>query len=555
MNFKKLIMLSALLLGTFISVMDTTIVNIALPKMLDYFSSNLSQVAWVATGYTLAFAVLLVGASKLADHFGRKKAFIFGLALFILTSGIACFSTSIEMLIAIRVIQGLSAAFIVPVTMPIALAIVPQNKKGMIIGIWGAFSGLAATLGPVLGGLLTENFNWQAIFFINIPLGLISIFLAALFITESYDETVSKKIDYFGILILSGALFCLTFGFAKVSDLGWKSSLIITLFVISVLLFCLFFYIESKIKNPMIPLSMLKIRTFSFSSFTLFMQGLGLTSGTLIITLLLTNLMGKTELEAGLIVSTLALSSMFTSVLSGKLSDKLGGIWLSGLGMIGLTITTYFYGYIRYDSSITKVIILLCLTGLALGLVIGPAMSSGIRLIPPEKVGIASGILNMMRTVGQALGIAILTSVLTMNINDHTVSAKKEAIKMVENNHVFDKDAKKEIITHLKHSDSKGFDRKESIAKLNKKEDEILSITPDPYKEKVQKSFNIQKKEVIAIQKKITNIYNEKISDSFNNTFKVGSVILILGIIFAFFSDISPKRLKQQQKNQLDITP
>ncbi|XYJ23770.1 hypothetical protein ACSE3M_04535 [Bacillus velezensis] len=197
-------------------------------------------------------------------------------------------------------------------------------------------------------------------------------FLAAFFITESYDETVSKKIDYMGILILSGALFCLTFGFAKVSDLGWSSPLIISLFVISVLLFCLFFFIESKIKNPMIPLSMLKIRTFSFSSFTLFMQGLGLTSGTLIITLLLTNLMGKTELEAGLIVSTLALSSMFTSVLSGKLSDKLGGIWLSGLGMLGLTITTYLYGYIRYDSSVTTVIILLCLTYLALGLVIGP---------------------------------------------------------------------------------------------------------------------------------------------------------------------------------------
>lgn len=199
---------------------------------------------------------------------------MFGLALFILTSVIACLSTSIEMLVTIRVIQGLSAAFIVPVTMPIALAIVPQNKKGMIIGIWGAFSGLAATLGPVLGGLLTENFNWQAIFFINIPLGLISLFLAAFFITESYDETVSKKIDYMGILILSGALFCLTFGFAKVSDLGWSSPLIISLFVISVLLFCLFFFIESKIKNPMIPLSMLKIRTFSFSSFTLFMQAL-----------------------------------------------------------------------------------------------------------------------------------------------------------------------------------------------------------------------------------------------------------------------------------------
>ncbi|MGZ9793097.1 DHA2 family efflux MFS transporter permease subunit [Bacillus atrophaeus] len=545
MKLKKQLSLISLLMGTFISVMDTTIVNIALPEMLTDFSCTLSQVAWVATGYTLAFAVMLVAASKLADHFGRKKAFIFGLGLFIFTSFLACISGSIEMLITVRVIQGLSAAFIVPVTMPIALEIVPEEKKGMIIGIWGAFSGLAATLGPVLGGLLTENFNWQSIFFINIPLGLIAIIFAAIFITESYDNSANKKVDYIGMFILSGALFCLTFGFAKVSDLGWTSSTFLVFMSVSMLLLIFFFYIESKIKYPMVPLSMLKVKTFTFSSLTLFMQGLGLTSGTLIITLLLTNVMGKTELEAGLIVSVLALSSMFTSVLSGKLSDKLGGALFSSLGMMGLTITTYLYGYIRYDSPISLVIVLLCISGLALGLIIGPAMGSGIRLIPKEKIGIASGILNMMRTVGQAVGIAVLTSVLTTSINHDVDAAKKEAVKIIEDNTVFDDIAKTEIIARLHESDT--FDHEKTIKELNQKEEELLSKTPKQYKDKVKESFKKQKEQIIILQNKIAELYNEKISDSFNFTFKIGSIILVIGIIFSLFSDISPRKLRMKQ--------
>ncbi|MDR4399371.1 MFS transporter, partial [Bacillus atrophaeus] len=423
--------------------------------------------------------------------------------------------------------------------------IVPDEKKGMIIGIWGAFSGLAATLGPVLGGLLTENFNWQSIFFINIPLGLIAIIFAAIFITESYDNSANKKVDYIGMLILSGALFCLTFGFAKVSDLGWTSSTFLVFMSVSMLLLIFFFYIESKIKYPMVPLSMLKVKTFTFSSLTLFMQGLGLTSGTLIITLLLTNVMGKTELEAGLIVSVLALSSMFTSVLSGKLSDKLGGALFSSLGMMGLTITTYLYGYIRYDSPISLVIVLLCISGLALGLIIGPAMGSGIRLIPKEKIGIASGILNMMRTVGQAVGIAVLTSVLTTSINHDVDAAKKEAVKIIEDNTVFDDIAKTEIIARLHESDT--FDQEKTIKELNQKEEELLSKTPKQYKDKVKESFKKQKEQIIILQNKIAELYNEKISDSFNFTFKIGSIILVIGIIFSLFSDISPRKLRMKQ--------
>ncbi|KXZ20250.1 MFS transporter [Bacillus nakamurai] len=542
---KQKLILTALLLSTFISVMDTTIVNIAIPDLLNRFSCSLSQAGWVATGYNLAFAVVLVAASKLADHLGRKKAFIFGLSLFVAVSAAACFSSSIEMLIALRVIQGLAAAFIVPVTMPIALNLISEERKGMLIGIWGAFSGLAATAGPMLGGIIIQKINWQAIFFINIPLGLICLLLAVLFITESYDSSADHRIDFFGMLVLSSALFCLTFGFARVSDDGWTSLPVMLLFASSAVLFILFFIIECKTKSPMIPIQMLKVRTFAFSSLTLFMLGLGLTGGTLIITLLLTNLMGKTELEAGFIISSLALSSMFTSALSGIWRS----VWLPSIGMLGLTVSTYLYGFISYDSSIYFVVLLLSFSGLALGFVIGPVMGTGIKHIAYEKTGMASGIMNMMRTVGQAVGIAILTSLLTANMTIHTELAKKEAIALAEQDSILDPSTKAEFINQLQHSNNtNSFSQTKTTETIDRKESEVLNSVPKKEQKQKKQQLNIQKNEVLLLQNKITTLYKENISFSFQSTCKTGGYILILGIIFAIFINVKQRKKEKPQK-------
>lgn len=549
MDCKKIIVLITLLLGTFIALMDTTIVNIAIPEILDYFSCSLSVVSWVTTGYNLSFAVLLITASRLADQFGRKKIFIFGIILFTITSLLAGMSQSIETLILFRAIQGASAACIVPVTMPIALDIVPKEKKGLIIGIWGAFSGLAAALGPLLGGGLTDKINWQSIFYINIPIGILTVMLAVIFMKETCDKTASKRIDFLGMITLSIALFCLTFAFAKAADKGWTSPYILNLFVISFIFIIGFLLIESKTSEPMVQLKLLKIRTFSFSSLTLFILGLGLTSGTLLITLLLTSLMEKSELEAGLIVSSLAFSSMITSIISGKFSDRYGGTWFSTVGMIGLMITTYLYGNVHFDSSVSEVIILLCATGLSLGLIMGPSMGSAIRQVPDEKVGIASGIINMMRSVGQALGIAILTTILSTNMTNNVEIAKKEAIQMVEKNTVFDDNAKKEIIHNIQTANGTSQPKNNELLKqIDKKEKEILANTPDAYKEKVKQSFQKQKEEAMIVKDKIAHLYKEYVNNSFSYTFKFASWLVALGVLFALFSDVNPR--KQAIRNQ-----
>ncbi|MDF9610675.1 MFS transporter [Bacillus cereus] len=540
---KRKLALVSLLLASFMALMDTTIVNIVIPDILKYFSVDLSKVSWVTTGYNLAFGILLITASKLADQFGRKKVFIGGLIAFTLTSLLCGISTSIQALIVFRILQGLTASFIVPVTMPIAIDIVDKNKKGLIIGIWGAVSGFAAALGPVLGGILSEKFGWQSIFFVNIPIGIITLALATFYLRETYDHNASKKIDYLGSITLTISLFCLTFSFAKASELGWSSQPIILLFIIFLATFLLFLFIEKKAAEPIFPLIFLKVRTFTFSSLTLFILGVSLTSGTLLITIFLTNVMNFSSMKSGLIISSLAFSSMFTSIISGKFSDKLGGVKFSFLGMLGMCISTFLYATLNQDSSLYYIILLLCLTGLSLGMVIGPAMGSSIRQISENKVGIASGTINMMRAVGQALGIALLTTVLTMNISNYISIAKNESIEIVNNSKILKTEVKSEIVSNLK-SDAKITPSSNSIItdKIKVAETKALQNSPEIYHAEIKKQFKQQEQESLKIFKEVSKSFSSNIDKAFSDTFILAGILSFFGIITSLFSDVNPKR-------------
>ncbi|MEH6890902.1 MFS transporter [Bacillus sp. JJ864] len=540
---KRRFALLSLLLASFMALMDTTIVNIAIPNILTHFSIDLSEVSWVTTGYNLAFGILLISASKLADQFGRKRVFVIGLAAFTLTSLLCGISNSIQSLVTFRILQGVTASFIVPVTMPMAIDIVDKNKKGLIIGIWGAVSGFASALGPVLGGILSDLFSWQSIFFVNIPIGIITLTLATIYLRETYDNHASRKIDYLGSITLTISLFCLTFAFAKASELGWSSQPIILLFVIFLVTFLLFLFIEKKAAEPIFPLSFLKIRTFTFSSLTLFILGLSLTSGTLLVTLFLTNMMNFSSMKSGLIISSLAFSSMFTSIISGKFSDKLGSVKFTFTGMLGMCISTFLYATVKYNSSLYYVILLLCLTGLSLGMVIGPAMGSSIRQISENKVGIASGTINMMRAVGQSLGIALLTTILTININNQVSVAKNESIEIVNSSKILKTEVKDEIISNLK-KNAKVSPSSTSLVtdKIKSAEDVALQKSPESYHAEIKKQFNQQKNESLKISKEVSEAFSNSINKAFSNTFILAGILSFFGIITSLFSDINPKR-------------
>lgn len=221
-NRKKILAFIVIVLGFLMALLDTTIVNITLPKMREYFETDLERISWVINGYNLAFAVLLLTAARLADQFGRKKVFIIGVVLFLVSSYLSGISGTVNMLIFFRVIQGLAAAMVVPVTIPLAVELFPKNR-GAVMGVWGAMAGLAAAGGPSLGGFLSTSFNWQWIFFINIPVGIVVVAAAIFLIQESYDASAGRKIDWAGIASLSVGMFTLTLGLIQGNDEGWGS--------------------------------------------------------------------------------------------------------------------------------------------------------------------------------------------------------------------------------------------------------------------------------------------------------------------------------------------
>ncbi len=536
----------AVILGFFMALLDTTIVNVTLPKMTEHFNTTMNHISWVVNGYNLAFAVLIITASSLADRFGRKKLFIFGVFIFTTSSLLAGLSNSIEMLIFFRVLQGLSAAFVVPVTVPLAVDIFPPEKRGLIMGLWGAFAGLAAACGPALGGILTEYFSWRYIFFINVPIGIICVLLTLKFIKESYDPTAPKSIDFAGILTISSAMFCLTLALIKANDKGWSSTFILSLFAISAVSFILFVVIEFKTKEPMLPLNLFKIVPFTNGAISLFLLGLGMMSSAYFLSFFLTQVKELDQLTVGLIISTMSIGSIISSMLSTMLVKKISGRWLSALGMCLLSLGCFSYSFLTQNSSNSDIIIRLLLSGLGMGLCMSTLMNSMIKNVPIDKIGITSGINNMTRTLGTVLGVALFLTIFTSNIDTEMSHAKDNAIKIVQADTVFDAKAKDGMVSSLKSSESKSTNLSDVLKKIDASEELALKTDPPIMQDRIKQSFATQKTET----KKIWPIIQEKFKthtvNSFSFTFKCSSLILLPGIFFALFSDKIKPRINKK---------
>lgn len=550
-SLKKAISFFAIVLGFFMALLDTTIVNIALPEITKFYNSSMDIISWVVNGYNLAFAVFLITASRLADQFGRKKLFVIGVVSFVISSIFAGMSSTVNVLIFFRVVQGLAAAIVVPVTIPMVTEIFSKEKHGIIMGAWGALAGLAAASGPALGGLITESFNWHWIFYVNVPVGIITILLAIPLIKETYDTTASKKIDLFGMVTLTVALASVTYALIKGNDLGWRSTEIVVLFIVSIVFTSLFIFIEAKVKEPMLPMWLLKNAQFDGACLTLLIIGVGIMSSSFLLSFFFTEILGMTSLKAGLMLSVMPLTSMFVSAIIGPLSNKFGSKYFIVFGMTITTIAVYLCSGLTEEATRFDIIWRLMLLGLGLGSSMTPVMGSVIRNVPSEKVGIASGITNMTRAIGTVLGVAILVTSLNSSMARQINSAKEEATNVVIEDKVLDINLKQGITENLKEAkvsnDSENSSSDKIIALIDERKTDILKVTPVQLKERVEKNFEVQKEEVKKITPEIKNIFIKKMSEAFDSTFKLSSILCALGIMFAFFSDKGKKNIKKAE--------
>lgn len=416
-----------ILLGFFMALLDSTIVNISLPQMAKDLSASMSVISWVVNAYNLAFAVLILSAARIADQFGRRLVFTIGLALFTVASVLCGLSHLVTLLVLFRALQGLGGAILIPMSVPLVADLVPRESLGLVTGIWGAIAGLATACGPVLGGYLTTSLGWPSIFFVNLPLGIGGIVLCLTALRESRDESAGRRVDLWGIVAITAAMFCVVYALINASDWGWGSPSTLALFAGAVVGFVAFVVGELRCRAPMLSFSLFRITPIVGASAAYFSIGAGLMSSMFLLTFYLMRVLGLSSEQAGITIVTMSLASMVVSTVAGALSSRLGARWFATAGMLLFVASAVYFAHLGSETQRSYLYLGLGLAGIGLGCSMGPIVAASVRHSPPDKVGMVSGITQMTRALGGALGIAVVVSVLTSATARAMVSAHGNA--------------------------------------------------------------------------------------------------------------------------------
>ena len=420
--------LAAVCFGLFMALLDVTIVNVALPTIQKSLNAPFSDLEWVIDAYALSFAVVLITSSRLGDIIGRKKVFITGLSIFSLGSLLCALSgdftfgglAHITTLNLARAFQGLGASAMMPLSLSIISAEFHGKERGTAFGIWGGVSGLATAIGPLVGGILVEKVNWQSIFYINVPIGMIGIVLSIWAIHESKEERAPHFIDLFGLITLTISMLCLVLALMQGNNKGWSSSYILTLFVVAAIFLVVFIVGELRIKNPMIDPRLFKNPSFTGSAIAAFVLSAGLYSLFFYLTLYLQNFLGFDSLQAGLRTLPMSALVLIGAPLAGKFTDKFGPKWFIVTALALLSLAVFLMTRISPTDTPSDWIVLLpafIIAGIANGMANPPLSTLAMGTVHPSKIGMASGVSNVSRQIGIAFGIAFLGAMLTNRYN------------------------------------------------------------------------------------------------------------------------------------------
>ncbi len=414
--------LANVMIGTFMAVLDATIVNVGLTKMMAAFGVSVDKIEWVLTAYLLVFAVVLPSSGWIADHLGYKKSYLLGLLLFTFGSLLCSLSTNENMLIIFRVIQGAGAGFIMPVGMAIVTREFPPEKRGMALGFWGIAAASSISLGPMFGGYLIDTFSWHAIFDINVPIGIVAMAATAIILRE-YKVVESRKFDLIGFismtLFLVFLLLALSDGNAAWNTGGWTSNFILACFAIAFVSFVIFIFTELYVKHPIIDLRILKNRNFGMANIMLFIFGLAFFGNSFLLPLYLQNSLGYTALQAGLVFFPVGIIQAVMSPVAGWMTDKLNPKIPIFIGIILTFFSMYLYKDLSLTSEYDQIMIPLIIRGFGLGFMFIPLSTIALNDITKEKMAQATGLFNTIRQIGGSFGVAILGTLLTRRVIFH----------------------------------------------------------------------------------------------------------------------------------------
>lgn len=421
-NLKWLI-LATVMVGTFLGRLDQTVVNLAVPKVINDFGITVSAAGWIATAYILANAVFVPVWGKLGDTIGRKKVYVIGFAMFIVGSILAGIAWNLPSLIVFRVIQAIAGSADYPTAMAILAVTFPAGKeRAQALGIWSAVFGASAVVGPLIGGPLIDSFGWRSVFLINLPVGIVGLLMAITFVKESVSERKTEVFDWWGALTLGGALSAVVLVLDQGVDWGWGSLNSILCYIATVVFFWIFLYIERRHPEPIIDLHFFKNTVFVSALANNFIAFMGLMGSIFLIPVFAQEFLGLDATGTGYLFIPMAFALLAAAPIGAQLVGKVSPKWVIFWSTLIAGIGIYFFSWL--DPRSTSIDIMIPMLIMAGGLGFGMAQRTSIitLVVPPSEMGVASAILALVRNVSGAFGVALFATVLNSAIENNVLS-------------------------------------------------------------------------------------------------------------------------------------
>lgn len=419
----KWLILGNVMIGTFMAVLDSTVVNTGLPAIMGTLGASINTAEWVLTGYMLAIASVLPAAAWMADRFGYKRIYFLSLLIFTFGSFMCGNSGTIEELIFWRVIEGAGCGAIMPVGMAIVSNAFPPEQRGMALGFWAIASAASVSFGPSIGGYLVDNLNWNYIFYVNVPVGIVALFITAILQKETKAET-APRFDIPGFITSGIFLPLFMYGLSEVNSStntqGWNSPVVLGSIWISAIMFILFIYFELTVKHPLINLKVFKDRNFALSNLMIFIFGIGMFGSTFLIPLYLQNNLGYSALQAGMFFIPVGIIQGFCSPTAGALGQRINPKILIALGLLLMAISFYLNFFLSFMTEKWYVMLSLCLRGIGMGILFTPLLTLSLANIQKDMMAQASSLTNIIRQMGGSFGVAIFSHVLTERTAYHS---------------------------------------------------------------------------------------------------------------------------------------
>ncbi|MCL5006291.1 MAG: DHA2 family efflux MFS transporter permease subunit [Acidobacteria bacterium] len=412
----------AVMLSTFMEVLDTTVVNVSLPYIAGSMSASVDEATWTLTSYLVANAIILPITGWLSNYFGRKRMLMLSVTGFTTASFLCGLAPNLPILILFRVIQGACGGGLQPISQAVLLESFPPEDRGKAMAFWGLGIVMAPMLGPVLGGWLTDSYSWRWVFYVNIPIGILALIMTQLFVFDpKYIRRASSRIDYWGIGMLAVGVGTLQIVLDKGQEKDWFSSGFITrLAVISAVALIAFVIYELVVAHPVVDLRAFKERTYSSGVFLMTVLGFVLYGSLVILPIFLQTILGYPALQAGVAMAPRGLGSFIAMPFVGMIMSRFDARKLLVIGVLGCSASLVMLGTLNLNVGYWQIFWAQFVQGLSMGFLFVPLTTVTMDPIPNEKMGNATSIFNLMRNIGGSMGIAMATTIVARSEQSYT---------------------------------------------------------------------------------------------------------------------------------------